>query len=82
MKPMRDLLNKIHEASRKAWLTFVQLLNVIAMALVGSAAVVNLTYPDVIRGLLSRLPPLAAASLLFVFGAIVHYGTQRAKRAQ
>lgn len=64
----------------RARLTFIQSLNGIAMALAGGAVVVHEVYPDVVRQLLGKLPPEAAAAGLFVFGVVVHFGLRGAKK--
>ena len=74
-------LPKISDDTRKRWLTFVQSLNGIAIAALGGIAIVYQTFPDVVRGLLSRLPPTAAAIALFVFGTAVHLALRQAKKA-
>jgi hypothetical protein len=76
---MTKLIDKIQAAGARAWLTFIQQLNAIVMAAFGSAIVVHSTYPDVIRQLLSKLPPAIAAVCLFLFGFVVHYALRRAK---
>jgi hypothetical protein len=78
---MEKWMEELRNAGVHAWLVFVQSINGIAMAVVGGALVVHETYPDVIRGLLSKLPPVWAAVLLFVFGAVVHWGLRQAKKA-
>jgi hypothetical protein len=72
---------KSYDDVQKRLLTFVQSLNGIAMAMLGGVAIVYQTFPDVVRSLLSKLPPTAAALALFVFGTAVHLALRQAKKA-
>jgi hypothetical protein len=78
---MNPILQKIRDASTRAWLTFTQALNAIAVSLVGGALVVSTSYPDVVRSVISGAPKPLQIVILMVFGVLVHLALRQAKKA-
>lgn len=78
---MNKALERVRAIGAHAWLTFLQQLNALLVSVLGGILVVNTTYPDVIRSLLAKLPPIPAAIALGLLGFLVHYSARRAKKA-
>lgn len=78
---MSPLLQRIHDIGVMAWLRFVQALNFILISLAGSVLVIHQAYPQLISGMIGKLPPIAGVPLLLLIGLLVHYALRRAKKA-
>lgn len=78
---MNKILERLEAVGQHAWLTFLQSLNGIAMALLGGVVIVHQAYPQLIAGAISKLPPQIGIPLIFAFGIIVHFALRSAKRA-
>lgn len=76
---MNALTARVHSIGARAWVRFVQVLNVIAASLLGGVAVVSQVYPGVISGAVGKLPPALGIPVIIGFGVLVHYALRRAK---
>lgn len=79
---MNAVLERVRAIGARAWLRFVQALNLIAVSLLGGVVVVNQAYPGVIAGAVQKLPPIVGIPLIIGFGILVHYALRRAKLAE
>lgn len=79
---MNKMIEKLRSDIRRFWLLVVQSLNWIAVTFGGMIVAVQVAYPDVAKQLLVALPPKFQAIALLAFGAIVHFATRQAKKAE
>lgn len=78
---MNQLLEALREASMRAWVHFVQGLNLLAVAIGGIVIAVNSMYPTAVQDVAAALPPAVRLALLAGWAGLVHYSLRRAKKA-